>query len=57
MKGRCVPLGYTCIATRGSEIALMSLRKKSVKMFDSCLEAIEKGDGIEQTFRKEQRGA
>lgn len=36
--------------------ALMSL-SKSVKMFESCLEAIGKGDGIEQTFRKEQRGA
>lgn len=36
--------------------ALMPL-SKSVKIFKSCLEAIEKGDGIEQTFRKEERGA
>lgn len=34
----------------------MSL-SKSVKMFESCLEATEKGNGIEQTFSKEQKGA
>lgn len=56
MKRGYVPIGYTCIGPRESELALMSLRKRSVKTFESCLEAIEKGDRIKKkTFRKKHR--
>lgn len=48
MKRGYVPIGYTCIGPRESELALMSLRKRSVKTFESCLEAIEKGDRIKK---------